>query len=111
MKITIISQCAQPGAVETSVSVSGDILTIDGDAYDLADIPEGGRVYFEPEGDEILPFVGDATRQNGEVSLSILFRFDPSTAEPNQPKDLVTQSVFSGPLPDPITRLPLEIQP
>jgi len=111
MNITIIPQAATPGATETAVSVAGDILTIDGVAYDLTATPEGGRVSFEPEGGETLPFVGDATRQNGEVSLSILFKFDPSTAEPNQPKELVTLSLTSGPLPDPITRLPLEIQP
>lgn len=108
MQITIVPQAATPGAVETTASVSGDILTIDGVAYDLAAIPEGGRVYFEPEGDEILPFFGDATRENGEVAVSIRFRFDPSTASPTQPKELVTVSITSGPLPDTITRLPVE---
>jgi len=111
MKITIIAQAATPGAVETTGSVSGDILTIDGVIHDLTAVPEGGLVSFEPEGDETLPFIGSGTRINGEICLSALFQYDASTAEPHQPKDLVTLSLTSGPLPDPITRLPLEIQP
>lgn len=109
MKITIIPQAAIPGVVETAVSVSGDILTVGSHAYDLSAIPEGGIATPEAEGNEALPFVGPITRTGGEICLSVSYQYDPATAAPHQPKDLVTVKVSSGALPDPITRL--EIQP
>jgi len=109
MKITIIPQAVAPGAVETTVSVSGDILTVGSHAYDLAAIPEGGIATPEAEGNEALPIVGPVTRTGGEICLSVSYQYDPATAVPHQPKDLVTVSITSGALPDPITRL--EIQP
>ena len=106
MKITVIPQGGLPGSVETVFSVSGDVLTADGVAYDLSDIPEGGLATPEPEDDEVLPFVGTITRTDGEICLSVLYQFDTRTAAPHQPKELVTVSLASGALPDPITRKP-----
>ena len=105
MKITVIPQGGLPGITETVFSVSGDVLTANDVAYDLSGIPEGGLATPEAEGDEVLPFVGTITRTNGEICLSVLFQYDPSTAAPDQPKELVTVSLTSGALPDPITRL------
>jgi len=105
MKITVIPQGWPHGITETVFSVSGDVLTADDVSYDLSGIPEGGLATPEPEGDEILPFVGMITRTNGEICLSVLYQFDPSTAAPDQPRDLVTLSLDTGALPDPITRL------
>jgi hypothetical protein len=106
MQITVIPQGGLPGITETVFSVSGDVLTANDVAYDLSGIPEGGLATPEAEGDEILPFDGTITRTNGEICLSVLYKFDTMTAEPNQPKELVTVSLTSGVLPDPITRKP-----
>ena len=80
----------------TTVSVSGLIVTIDGDDYDLSVIPEGGQA----EADENSPFIGIVTREQ----VTIKYHYDMFKAEDDQSTDWAdwTFSVESGNVPCPI---------
>lgn len=83
---------------DTTVSVDGLTVTVDGTPYDLAVIPEGGQAEAEEGG----PFIGIVTREE----VTVLYHYDGSTAEPDQSTDWADYSYFieSGPVPDPIVR-------
>ncbi|MEX5600755.1 hypothetical protein [Pseudophaeobacter sp. C1-32P7] len=103
MQITFNCIAGMPGQPETSASVSGDTITVDGVAYDLSAMPEGG--YAEPEGEH--PFVGQIARIGGELHLSLRWIYDTATAEPIQPAAAPVLAVAAGEVPDPITRKPV----
>lgn len=71
-----------PGQSETTVTVAGDNITVDGVAYDLSPVPEGGLA--EPEGEH--PFVGAITRQRGMIHATVHVALG-DTAAPYQPAD------------------------
>ncbi|WP_295453055.1 hypothetical protein [uncultured Pseudophaeobacter sp.] len=102
MKITCLCIAGLPGQLETIASVSGDILTVDSVAFDLSSVPEGG--FAEPEGDH--PFAGRIERTGGVLHLALRWHYDAATAEPIQPATAPVLTVTSGPVPDPVTRLP-----
>lgn len=102
MHITFICSAGLPGLPETSASVVGDTLTVDGAEYDLSAVPEGG--FAEPSGDH--PFVGRISRSGGVLSLSLRWRYDLATAEAHQPSVAPVLIVVAGAVPDPITRKP-----
>ena len=80
----------------TEVSVSGLVITIDGQPIDLSVIPEGG--YAEP--DEASPFIGKVTRDE----VTVRYHYESLKAEPDQSKDWAdyTFEVTDGPVPCPI---------
>lgn len=80
----------------TTVSVSGLVIAIDGQDYDLSVIPEGGQA----EAAEAGPFIGIATRD----SVTIRYEYDSIRAEPNQSTDWTdyTFEVVQGEVPCPI---------
>jgi hypothetical protein len=80
----------------TEVSVSGLVITIDGQPIDLSVIPDGG--YAEP-GDES-PFIGNVTRDE----VTVRYHYESIKAEPDQSKDWAdyTFEVTDGPVPCPI---------
>ncbi|UWQ76839.1 hypothetical protein [Leisingera sp. M658] len=104
MKVTCICVAGPPGQSETSASVSGDVITVDGVPYDLSAVPDGG--FAEPEG-ENHPFIGRIERINGELHVQLRWFFFEATAEPDQPVVPPTLTVASGPVPDPIVRKPM----
>lgn len=87
---------------DTTVSVSGLVVTVNGTSYDLSVIPVGGDA--QPDDNE--PFVGTMTRDK----VTVLFKYDSATAEPNQSTNIAdyTFDITSGPVPDPIIRKPEE---
>lgn len=102
MHITIRAKRSRPGEPETSISVSGDTVTVDGTAYDLSAVPEGGEA--TPSGEH--PFVGTITREAGVIRCTIRVAYDTATAENDQPTDPAhwQVDVTSGPVPDLIQR-------
>jgi len=80
----------------TEVSVSGLVITIDGQPIDLSVIPEGG--YAEP--DDESPFIGNVTRDQ----VTIRYHYESAKAVPDQSKDWAdyTFEVESGEVPCPI---------
>ena len=102
MKITLHPIAGLPGAADDAVSVAGDVLTVNGTAYDLSTVPEGGEAM--PEGDH--PFIGPITRKDGELHLGLRLVYDRGTALPDQPvdPDHWRVTLTSGALPDPIAR-------
>jgi hypothetical protein len=80
----------------TEVSVSGLVITIDGQPIDLSVIPEGG--YAEP--DEDSPFIGNVTRDE----VTVRYHYESLKAQPNQSTNWAsyTFEVTNGPVPCPI---------
>jgi hypothetical protein len=80
----------------TKVSVSGLVITIDGQPIDLSVIPEGG--YAEP--DENSPFIGNVTRDK----LTVRYYYELSKAYGEQSANWAdyTFEVSDGPVPCPI---------
>lgn len=72
-----------PGQPETTLTIAGDVITVDGIDYDLSAVPEGGEAM--PEGDH--PFIGAIRREAGVIHCAIPCRYDADTAAPNQPVD------------------------
>lgn len=103
MKITLHPCAALPGAPDDAVSVSGETITVNGTAYDLSSVPEGGEA--EAQGDH--PFAGPITRTGGVLTVPLVYRYSTATAEPNQPTDPAhwIVDITSGALPDKIARL------
>ena len=101
-EITFSLRAGLPGQPETTATVSGDTVTVDGIAYDLSAVPEGG--FAEADGDEH-PFRGRIARSGGVLRYCLRWRFDPATAEPAQPATLPAAVLTAGPVPDPIVRL------
>lgn len=62
------------------VTVAGDVITIDGDAIDLTQLPEDGVL---PHGAVDSPWVieNDITRTDGEISLTMLLPIGPNASE------------------------------
>jgi len=88
---------------DTTVSVDGLVVTVNGIPYDLSVIPAGGDA--QPDDNE--PFFGTMTRDR----VTVLYRYDGRTALPDQPTDIAeyTFDVSSGVLPDPIARKPEDV--
>jgi hypothetical protein len=82
MHLILSPQRGLPGTHETTVTVAGDTLIVDGVAYDLSQVPEGGRA--EPEGEH--PFIGAITRQGGVIRATVRVVLG-DTAEAYQPAD------------------------
>jgi len=83
MHLTISPVRGLPGQPETRLRVQGDILTADGEDYDLSSVPEGGSA--EAEGEDH-PFVGPITRQRGVIHATVRVLLG-DTAAPAQPCD------------------------
>ncbi|UWQ31349.1 hypothetical protein K3555_12080 [Leisingera sp. M527] len=101
MKVTCICVAGLPGQPETSASVSGDVITVDGVPFDLSEVPDGG--FAEPEGDNH-PFIGRIERTDGGLRVQLRWIYSGATAERVQPAVPPTFTVASGPVPDPIIR-------
>ena len=80
----------------TEVTVSGLVVTIDGQEIDLSVIPEGGVA----EADENSPFIGNVTRDQA----TIRYHYESLKAVPDQSKDWAdyTFEITSGEVPCPI---------
>jgi len=90
-----------PGQPETVLSVAGDVLTVDGQPFDLSPVPEGGEAV--PEG-PAHPFVGPITRAGGVVHATIRVVLD-DTAAPDQPVSPWTVVATSGDVLIPADRI------
>ncbi len=98
MKLTLSPIMGLPGQPDTAASVAGDVLTVNGVAYDLTAIPEGAEA--TPEGDHA--FIGNITRTGGEISATVVWAYGAGAA--NQPTSLAhwVVTVTDGPVPSPI---------
>jgi hypothetical protein len=81
MILTLIPQLGADGDEETAVHVADDVITINGQAFDLSDI-EAGRAAVFP-GTRI---IGEVQRESGILAVSVLVTLAPN-ADANQPTD------------------------
>ena len=103
MNLTLSPQRGLFGQLETTISVSGDTIIVDGTTFDLSAVPDGGEA--TPEG--VHPFVGTITRQGGVIHATVRIRLD-GTAEREQPSDPAHWILegAEGPVELPIIRIP-----
>lgn len=101
MKITTSPQSVFPSVPETTASVAGDVLTVNGIAYDMSAVPEGGEA--TPTGEH--PFIGTITRTAGEIFATIRWTYDPGAVS-DQPTDPAHYfaTVTAGSVPSPIVK-------
>jgi hypothetical protein len=104
MILTLIPQRGLPGQPETTIHVTGDVLTVNGIAYDLSIIPDGGEGI--PEGEH--PFAGPISREDDVLHASVIVRLD-DTAAFDQPDSPWTVIAFDGPVFIPAARKPVEV--
>ena len=101
MILTLSPQFGLPGQPETALSVAGDVLTIDGAAFDLSPVPDRGEGW--PEGDH--PFVGPIRRIGGVIHATVIVRLGDDAA-PDQPTDPAHWTVAAdGPVSIPAKRI------
>lgn len=103
MYLTLSPVRGLPGQPETTISVTGDVITVDGTPYDLSAVPEGGIA--TPEGDH--PFVGTITRENGTIraAVRVILGDDAAFDQPTDPAHwLITDA--AGLVAIPATRRP-----
>jgi len=81
MHLTLSPQAGLPGQPEMTIHVAGDVITIDGTAYDLSPVTEGGEGEWPDS-----PFTGPIHRIGGVIHATILARLG-DTAADEQPSD------------------------
>ena len=89
--------------IETTARVSGDVITVNGTAYDLSSVPEDGLA--QPQGDH--PFAGPITRTEGVIHVAVNWQYKTETSEADQPKSPPVFEITDGDVPDPVKRLSL----
>lgn len=105
MILTLSPVRGLPGQPETTLSVAGDVLTVDATPHDLSPVPEGGEGW--PDGEH--PFVGPIRRVAGVIHATVIVRLG-DTAAPDQPDSPWVLEVAKGAVAIPAARLP-EVQP
>ncbi|WP_127110641.1 hypothetical protein [Pararhodobacter zhoushanensis] len=101
MHITLSPCQGLPGAAETTVSVMNEVLTVDGVAYDLSGVPEGGEG--RPVGGDH-PFIGVVTRQGGEIRCTVRVILGDDAAR-DQPESGWSLSASAGAVALPAVRV------
>ena len=64
---------------QLTVFKEGDVLTINGTAYDFTDLPDGGTLPAEAVDCEYV--IGSVNRVNGELELTLLLPHGPNATE------------------------------
>lgn len=88
----------------TTISVDGDHITVDGVLHDLSVLPNNCIAQAQE------PAVGVIARQDGTLSLTILYHYDSTQAESIQsanPADYIVE-IVQGDVPSPIRWKPVE---
>lgn len=87
--------------VQLIVSVSGDVITLNGEDFDFTPLPEGATLPNAALSSEW--FVGDVTRNKGELSLTLKLPHGPNAPESTRfPESfrVLTDGVVSLPVYD-----------
>jgi hypothetical protein len=107
MKIIFWPIAALPnGRVNTPPFIDGERISYDGITYDLTPLEEGATIEIGE------PFLDPVTRVNGQVVVRLLYFYDASTIESEQPFDITTKvyEIANGECPCPMLRKKLEPQ-
>ncbi len=90
-----------------AVSVAGDVLFLNGEAFDFGPLPEGATL--PQDAIDCEWFAGPVSRENGSLRLTLLL---PHGANPSQnvafPQPIVTQG--DGPVTLPVDALPIQAE-
>jgi len=103
MKLTLHLIAGLPGQDETTAAVAGDVLTVNGVAYDLSSVPDGGRA--EATGEH--PFAGPIARIDGAIHAPLTWYYDGASALEDQGEEHPIADIANGPVRGPVTRKPV----
>lgn len=103
MNLTLSPQRGLLGQPDTTLTVSGDTIIVDGTTFDLSAVPEGG----EATAEGAHPFTGTITRLGGVIHATVRIRLG-GMAERDQPGDAAHWILegAEGPVELPIIRIP-----
>lgn len=106
MHLTLSPQRGLPGQPEMTIHVAGDVITLDGVAYDLSPVPEGGEGEWPGS-----PLVGTFRRAGGVIRATIIVRLGDHAADvqPTDPEHWVIADA-AGVIAIPALRKPAEPQ-
>ena len=77
MTLTLIPQLGTPDQPEMTIHVSGDVLTIDGAAHDMAPVSDGDLGIPSPD----MPLVGHVERIGGVIHATVIARLGATAAD------------------------------
>lgn len=100
IRLTMTPQWGRPDA---SIDVTGDVLRIEGAAFDFSSLPEGGHVHPETEPDAL--FIGPVRRIGGVIHAHVILHVGPDAAL-DQPGAPWTVDAGDGPVAAPVVRVP-----
>lgn len=95
-----ISFTPQLRANVLSLSLDGDMLTVNGTAYDFGPLAEGGTLPREAVGCPLL--ASDVTREGGHIALMLILPHGSDASEEARFPQPITVT-RSGPIPLPVT--------
>jgi hypothetical protein len=75
MHLTLTPQMGLPGQPEMTIRVVGDTITLDGVAYDLSAVPEGGEGEWPDS-----PITGNIRREGGTLHVTVIARLGDTAA-------------------------------
>jgi hypothetical protein len=81
--LTLSPQMGLPGQPEMTIHVAGDVITLDGEAFDLSPVPEGGEGWPDETTSSETPFIGPIRRIDGVIHATLIARLG-DTAAPDQ---------------------------
>ena len=89
---------------DTPPTVTGETITYRGEAYNLSQLPDGAEVETDS------PFIGKIKRVNGQIELTLQYKYNMELAEDNQSTNWAdyTFIVTDGQCPDPIVYKPIK---
>lgn len=103
MLLTLFPTRGLPSEPETTLSVAGDVLIVNGENFDLSALPEGGIA--EADGDHL--FVGPITRIDGEIRCSLIVLLGDDAVH-HQPDSPWTVTCSEGAIALPVVRTKTE---
>ncbi len=100
MRLILIPQIGLPGEAETTLSVAGNVLTIDGVAHNVEELEE-----------PLLPILSIGQDETGTRVVEVLVRLDPLTTADFLPSSPWEIDIAEGPVEIPAVRRLLEPTP
>jgi len=79
--LTLSPQMGLPGQPEMTIHVAGDVITLDGEAFDLSPVPEGGEGWPDETTSSETPFIGPIRRIGGVIHAALIVRLGETAAD------------------------------
>lgn len=105
----IIKLLPQFGAPGLSLDRQGDVLTVNGDALDFSDLPDGG--YYPPEAIDNPHVPAGARREDGRIHVAVILPYSVPSAPRSVTHPELLDLVADGPVVLPTSAATMEDMP